>query len=139
MPPFPYLRAPFREMLYRNLLLIDDDEDDQHIFMTAAAEVSDNVSCVAFYDARKALRKLESGEITPDVIFLDLNMPMMNGEQFLTEIKKNENLKKIPVIIFSTSSNQNTIEAVKALGASAFITKPSLYDELVDILKPLLS
>ena len=126
-------------MSYRKVLLIDDDEDDQHIFMTAAAEVSSNVSCVALYDARQALKKLENRELEPDVIFLDLNMPMMNGEQFLTEIKKNQALKKIPVIIFSTTSNKNTISSVKELGASAFITKPSLYDELVTVLKPLLT
>jgi CheY-like chemotaxis protein len=125
-------------MSYHNLLLIDDDEDDQHIFMTAAAEVSSKVNCIAFYDAREALEKLSLQEVTPDVIFLDLNMPIMNGEQFLTEIKRHKDLKHIPVIIFSTSSNQNTIKSVKELGATSFITKPSLYDELVDVLKPLL-
>ena len=125
-------------MSYRSLLLIDDDEDDQHIFMTAATEVSGKVHCVGFQDAREALKKLTDREVSPDVIFLDLNMPIMNGEQFLTEIKKHDELKHIPVIIFSTSSNQKTIRTLEQMGATSFITKPSLYDELVDILKPLL-
>jgi CheY-like chemotaxis protein len=125
-------------MAYRNLLLIDDDEDDHHIFMMAATEVSSEISCKGLYDAREALNKISSGEINPDVIFLDLNMPLMNGEQFLSEIKKHAGLKEIPIIIFSTSSNQNTINSVKNLGAEAFITKPSLYDELINVLKPLL-
>lgn len=126
-------------MPYQNLLLIDDDEDDQEIFMTAATAASDNVNCIALFDAQEALRKLSAREIKPDVIFLDLNMPIMNGQQFLSEIKRRHDLKDIPIIIFSTSSSHHTIKSVKDLGAADFITKPSLYDELVDILKPLLA
>jgi CheY-like chemotaxis protein len=125
-------------MLYQNLLLIDDDEDDQEIFMTAASEASHRVNCIALFDAREALQKLSDRELIPDVIFLDLNMPIMNGQQFLVEIKKQHELRHIPVIIFSTSSNRNTITTMKELGATDFITKPSLYDELVNILKQML-
>lgn len=126
-------------MPYRNLLLIDDDEDDQEIFITAAKEVSGSVVCNTFVDASKALERLIIREINPDVIFLDLNMPVMNGQQFLVEIKKNTLLKHIPIIIFSTSARLETIGKTKELGATGFITKPQRYDQLVDILKPLLS
>jgi CheY-like chemotaxis protein len=126
-------------MTFQTLLLIDDDEDDQEIFITAAGEVSRAVSCMAFHDAREALDKLSRKEISPDVIFLDLNMPVMDGHQFLAEIKRNPELKHIPIIIFSTSSHPNTIRAAKALGAHDFITKPGLYDELVSILRPILT
>lgn len=126
-------------MPFQTLLLIDDDEDDQEIFITAAGEVSSGVSCMAFHDAREALDKLSRREIDPDIIFLDLNMPIMDGHQFLAEIKKNPALKNIPIIIFSTSSHPNTIQTVKALGAHDFITKPGLYDELVNILRPILT
>jgi CheY-like chemotaxis protein len=124
---------------YKNLLLIDDDEDDHEIFLTATAEVSPVVRCVAMFDAAEALRKLTAKALRPEVIFLDLNMPGMNGEQFLTEIKKDADLRSLPIIIFSTSSQPRTIEAMKALGAHDFITKPGLYDELVDVLKRILS
>jgi CheY-like chemotaxis protein len=62
----------------------------------------------------------------------------MNGEQFLAEIKKQEALKAIPVIIFSTSSQPNTIQLTKDLGAADFITKPDRYQELVKLLKAFL-
>jgi len=126
-------------MPYQNLLLIDDDEDDQEIFITAVKTISSSVVCTAFADATKALEKLSRKEITPDVIFLDLNMPIMNGQQFLVEIKKRKDLQNIPVIIFSTTSHPPTIQLTKELGAHDFITKPGLYNELVNMLKPLLT
>lgn len=125
-------------MSYHNILLIDDDDDDQEIFLTAIEEVDCEVKCTALSDATEALQKLVSKDLTPDLIFLDLNMPVMNGQQFLTEIKKTEGLKTIPVIIISTSTHTPTIKLTKDLGASEFITKPSKFDELVNILTPLL-
>ena len=125
-------------MAFKNLLLIDDDEDDHEIFLTAAAEVSPIIRCVAMFDAAEALQKLMAKALRPEVIFLDLNMPGMNGQQFLTEIKKDAELRSLPVIIFSTTSQPQTIEAMKALGAYDFITKPGLFDELVQVLKRVL-
>lgn len=121
-------------MRYKNILLIDDDDDDQEIFLSAVEELSDSVHCVALSGATDALQKLTAKVINPDLIFLDLNMPIMNGHQFLVEIKKNEELKNIPVIIFSTSSHFTTIQHTKKLGAFDFITKPAKYDELIKIL-----
>jgi CheY-like chemotaxis protein len=125
-------------MGYKNLLLIDDDEDDQEIFLEALKIISHSVTYLAHSLAQDALKKLISQEIDPDVIFLDLNMPMMNGHQFLIEIKKIEGLKSIPVIMFSTTSHIHTIQISKDLGAHAFITKPRNFEELIKILKPLI-
>ena len=125
-------------MRYQNILLIDDDEDDQEIFLTAIEEVSNTVNCIALSDATEALQKLITKIIIPDVIFLDLNMPIMNGQQFLIEIKKNTELKNIPIIIFSTSAHAGTVQLTKQLGAFDFITKPDKYDKLVSILASLL-
>ena len=125
-------------MLYQNILHIDDDSDDQELFLTAISQVSPDFNCVALSDATEALHQLKEKTITPDVIFLDLNMPVMNGEQFLVEIKKDEALKNIPVIIFSTSSQPHTIKLTKELGASDFITKPDRYQELVKLLRSFL-
>ena len=91
------------------------------------------------FDAIEALKNLEMKETVPDVIFLDLNMPVINRQRFLTEVKKNSELASIPVIIFSTSSHPPTIQVTKGLGATDFITKPAQYDELVNLLRPLLS
>ena len=126
-------------MTYRNILLIDDDGDDHEIFMAALAKVSLDVKCIGYTNASKALHDLETGKITPDVIFLDLNMPIMNGQQFLVEIKKRLGLCDIPVVIFSTSSHPGTIQLTKELGAMDFITKPNKFDELIHILRTFLA
>jgi CheY-like chemotaxis protein len=125
-------------MAYRNILLIDDDDDDQEIFLEAVGEISNEVICTASSDASQALLKLTDGELQPDVIFLDLNMPVMSGQEFLAEIRQRPGLRDIPVIIFSTSSQASTISQTKELGASDFITKPATYNDLVRILAPLL-
>jgi CheY-like chemotaxis protein len=125
-------------MLYQNILLIDDDEDDQEIFLTALECTRKPVHCAVSDSARKALFQMERGEIKTDLIFLDLNMPLMNGQQFLTEIKKDEKLRQIPVIILSTSSNTATIEQMKQLGARHFFTKPGRFEDLVAILENVL-
>ncbi|MEO5599456.1 MAG: response regulator [Cyclobacteriaceae bacterium] len=122
-------------MAFEQILLI---EDDHEIFISAAKGVSASVSCTTLFDAKEALKKLAKKEIIPDVIFLDLNMPVMSGQQFLMEIKRNTELKNIPVIIFSTTSHSGTIQVTKELGAHDFIIKPGRFDEWVSLLKPLL-
>lgn len=126
-------------MKYQNLLLVDDDEDDGEIFIAALKAVSGAVAYTVLTDATEALNQLSSKEIIPDVIFLDLNMPVMNGQQFLFEVKKNQRLQNIPVVIFSTTSHFPTIQLIKESGAHDFITKPNNFDELVYVLKNFLS
>jgi CheY-like chemotaxis protein len=124
---------------YKNLMLIDDDDDDQEIFILALQSISDDIKCIQYTDASKALKALVAEEVKPERIFLDLNMPVMNGHQFLDQIKRNENTKHIPVVIFSTSSQPSTIRATKELGAEDFITKPGDFETLITILKNHLS
>lgn len=125
-------------MIFSNILLIDDDDDDQEIFQSAVQQISTSVQYKYLNSAREALQKLSSREVSPEVIFLDLNMPLMSGQEFLVQIKQKELLSDIPIIIFSTSSDPTTKELTKALGAYDFITKPSDFDQLVDLLKPLI-
>ncbi len=132
------LSLRYRNMKYQNILLIDDDEDDQEIFLAAVREVSVTVDCMAFGSGIEALAQLRLHKIYPEVIFLDLNMPVMSGQQVLKELKNDPVLQSIPVIIFSTSSRHSTIQEMKDLGAFDFITKPSGFIDLVNILKPLL-
>jgi CheY-like chemotaxis protein len=125
--------------MYKNILLIDDDADDCEVFIAALAVVSQSINCTAMSSATDALNDLLSKDILPDLIFLDLNMPVMNGLQFLTEIKKYPFLTKIPVIVSSTSSHQTAIKTLKRLGIHDFITKPDKFSLLVEILRPLLT
>src|SRR5688572_1332394 len=115
----------------KTCLLIDDDLDDQEIFALALQQVSERFQCRMVNDGYEALQCLRNDSyVLPDFIFLDLNMPRMNGKECLTEIKKHDHLKDIPVIIYSTSSFQGDIIQTRKLGAAAFITKPFSIDEL---------
>ena len=126
-------------MPYKNIMLIDDDIEDQEIFLEAIEQAGVSVNCTALENAKEALHKLLGKDLAVDLIFLDLNMPIMSGSQFLAEIKKLDSLKDIPVIILSTSSDSNTIQQTKQLGATKFITKPETFDELVFVLKSVLN
>lgn len=122
-------------MHYNNILLIDDDTDDQEIFISAVGEASTEVSCDVLSNATIALEKLKAKQLEPDIIFLDLNMPIMNGEQFLKIIKTEKELRDIPIIIYSTSSNPDTIRRTKNEGIMDFLVKPDDYNVLVKILR----
>ncbi len=116
-------------------LLVDDDPDDQEVFLTALSDVSSTVLCLIAPDGDRALEILNDKETIPHYIFLDLNMPRMNGFEFLAAIKKNNVLKDIPVIVYSTTSHHTQIDRVKKLGATDFFTKTYKYDELCNLLK----
>jgi CheY-like chemotaxis protein len=117
------------------IFLIDDDSDDREIFTLALEEVFPFYTCVTAKNGVEALERLRSGDVKPDYIFLDLNMPRMNGKQCLAEIKKEFALGKIPVIIYSTSSEFHHREQMITMGASAFVTKPPVIPELIASLK----
>jgi|SRR5919202_5172105 CheY-like chemotaxis protein len=119
--------------------LIDDDEDDQEIFALALKRVSSSITCAFADSGNDALRKLQQDEaFTPNYIFLDLNMPGMNGKQCLAELKQIKRLRHTPVIIYSTSSEQQDVQETQKLGASGFITKPTLVSTLTNQLGKLL-
>ena len=83
--------------------IVDDDSDDQELFMEAVNEVDDSIKCVSASDCEEALELLKNRRMyLPDIIFLDLNMPRLNGKQCLAELKKQSHLRGIPVIIYST-------------------------------------
>jgi DNA-binding response OmpR family regulator len=105
--------------------LIDDDDDDQEIFSLALNTIDENISFVSANDGVEALDKLHvDNAFTPHFIFLDLNMVRMNGRECLREIKKIPRLNNIPVIIYSTSSEQKDITETILLGAADYIVKP---------------
>jgi CheY-like chemotaxis protein len=115
----------------RVVLLIDDDDDDIALFFDAIREIDETIKCISASNGHDALKLLKNDLITlPDYIFLDLNMPRLNGKQCLSEIKKNSRLEHIPVIIYSTSKRPEDIEETRKLGALHFITKPTLFNEI---------
>ena len=117
--------------MVKRFLLVDDDTDDRELFSEALACVNPVIICDLAADAEEALTILDSKEIdAPDIIFLDINLPLMTGWQFLANLKKTEAYKDIPVIMYSTSNNRRDKEIAKDLGALCFITKPSAFKML---------
>jgi CheY-like chemotaxis protein len=127
-------------LIMKSVLFIDDDEDDKLVFGHALSAVDQNILYLTASDGQEALKILKDELIIlPDVIFMDLNMPKMDGFTCLDHIKKMEDLKEIPVLILSTSTNPRDMERAKSLGAQKFITKPSTYSGLVEALKTTIS
>jgi CheY-like chemotaxis protein len=116
-------------------MLIDDDLDDHEIFSLALQELDIDVKLTSVYNAHQAISLLESGKFFPDFIFLDLNMPRVNGKQCLVEIKSIPANKSIPVVIYSTSSEIRDLVEVQHLGAEAYIVKSSSIKDLVAALR----
>ena len=116
----------------KECLLIDDDPDDQEIFRMALQEVDKSISCVLANDGIDALTILKPRTFTPDFIFIDINMPRMNGIQCLTEIKKLDHLKGARIIMYSTTAQPKVVELSKELGASDFLVKPVSLDLLTE-------
>lgn len=112
-------------------LIVDDDEDDRELFCTAVEGVEPTIECASAIDGEDALSGLRCGRLAkPDLIFLDLNMPRLNGVRTLIEFKKDRQLKDIPVVIYSTSKLPRDKEQTAALGAIGFITKPTALSDL---------
>jgi len=114
----------------KTLLLIDDDADDIEMFCDAVVEIDEKNHCLWASNGKEALEILKSNKQKPDYIFLDLNMPQMNGKQCLKEIKQHCEFAKIPIIIYSTSKYKKEIDEVLEMGASTFLTKPTLFNDL---------
>lgn len=108
------------------ILLADDDKDDCSFFKEALEDFQLPTQLSTLHDGEQLMEHLnnETNEL-PDIIFLDLNMPRKNGFECLSEIKSNQKLKQLPVIIFSTSFEQEVVSLLYNNGAQNFIRKPS--------------
>lgn len=126
-------------MHYNSVLLIDDDTDDQLLFNEALHEINLSVNCDTALDGMHGLKKLQTASLLPDLIFLDLNMPIMHGFECLKKIKAHALLQTIPVIIFTTSNSPIDISMAKQFGAAAYFCKPMHFNELCSQLKSILN
>lgn len=105
------------------VFLIDDDVDDQEIFLFILSDVCPQADCVFANDGLFALEKLQDISFNPSIIFIDINMPRMNGLEILKEIKQIKRLSQIPVYMYSTSNESAIVEQSRLLGATSFIKK----------------
>ncbi len=123
-----------------NILLADDDADDCFFFKVAVEELLMPVSLTAVHDGEQLMQLLTNevngniSPVLPDVLFLDLNMPRKNGFECLSEIKLDNRLKDLPVIIFSTSYEHEVVNQLYQSGAQYFIRKPSEFSQFKKII-----
>jgi CheY-like chemotaxis protein len=117
----------------------DDDMDDQQIFKEIISEIDRKDIVLTLNNGNEVLNILKAGTCIPHLIFLDINMPVKNGFDVLKEIKSDENLRSISIIILSTSRNENSILQAKELGAALYIVKPSNYYWYKKMLRSVLS
>jgi CheY-like chemotaxis protein len=117
------------------VLLADDDKDDRFFFAKALESISIKTVLITVTDGERLLdHLLKNSEKLPDVLFLDLNMPRKNGSECLEEIKTNKKLLQLPVVIYSTSLNNNIADVLYQKGAHFYLRKTGL-NELTDLLE----
>ena len=115
--------------------IVDDDAEDRDLLIEALLSIDKGGQCFTAKNGEEGLQKLAEDVIPlPDFIFLDLNMPRQNGKQFLIEIKKIKRFSHIPVVIYTTSSDEKDREESKQLGALYYIPKPDGFDEICNAL-----
>lgn len=113
------------------IFLADDDEDDCLLFEDALREICSTTELTTANDGVELMHILgTSVPPPPDVIFFDLNMPRKNGFECLTEIRNTQKLKDIPVVIFSTTGEEEAIDRLYEQGANYFIRKPGSFPKL---------
>ena len=124
-----------------HILLVDDDPDDCLILSDVIEEVFPESELTCFHDGNKMFKYLEELNpepnkcITPDLIFLDLNMPQITGQDCLKKIRKKDICKNVPVIIYSTASRPDIIDECYRLGANLYIVKPNDTRKLKEIVQ----
>jgi CheY-like chemotaxis protein len=122
------------------IMLIDDDEDDVLFFMDALQEIDPTLRLTTASNGEEALQMLLApGTPIPDYIFLDMNMPLVNGRECLIRIRQADSLSAVPVIIYSTSTGRIEAAELIRLGASYYLTKPFRFSEMIKSIRFILS
>lgn len=118
------------------VVLADDDKDDQEIFKDALTETKIPAELTTVENGQELIDHLKDPETPePEIIFLDINMPVKNGKEALAEIKKDKELKDIPTVMISTSDNPKDVEDSFNSGANLYVRKPFSFKNFILILK----
>ncbi|WP_114749936.1 response regulator [Pleomorphovibrio marinus] len=123
-----------------HVMIVDDDPDDQELLAEAFSEASAQVKISLAMNGKELFALLQMvGAEKPDLIIIDLNMPGINGFECLAAIKGNPLIKDIPIVIYSTSANQEQIDFTHKNGASCYIQKPNSFSDIKKIAAKILS
>jgi CheY-like chemotaxis protein len=120
--------------MIRKVLLVDDDSDDLDLFEEAIRNIDKSIELRTSQNCKDIVTELKERKLSPEIIFLDINMPGMDGWECLSLLKNDKELRQIPIVMYSTSSVN--IDGQKALkqGALGFLEKPSSFMMLKDFL-----
>ncbi|MBD3581534.1 response regulator [Flavobacterium selenitireducens] len=119
-------------------ILTDDDADDRSFFREAFSELDVHGELRTFSDGKELMDYLNSADLAPDVVILDLNMPRKSGFECINEIRSNERFSSTSIAVYSTSSSDKDIETTFNSGANLYIKKPSDYNVLKKIIRTVL-
>ncbi len=117
-----------------NVLLVDDDSEESYLFNEALEHAHLDIHLSRAHDGNDLIAYLQN-QPTPDLVFMDINMPYKDGVEALTEIRSDPKFKKLPLIIYSTTKNEDSINACYEKGADFFVIKPNDFDELMQVVK----
>jgi two-component system response regulator len=125
------------------VLYVDDDQDDNELFVEVVREINstgslrpgEQIECLTVTDALKASELLNRLEKLPDLIFLDINMPIMDGREFLKILKAHPIFRTIPVLMFSTAFSDIDLKEFKILGVAGCVRKPCGFTDLIRVVK----
>jgi DNA-binding NarL/FixJ family response regulator len=121
----------FSQTAPRHIFLAEDDEDDRLLFSDALSEIDHFAVITHAENGKDLMSKLYLPDPLPEIIFLDLNMPIQNGYECLAEIRNsNTGLRNLRVIALTTNENKDNIDKVYSLGASYYIVKPKNFSAL---------
>lgn len=121
-----------------NILLIEDDAIEVMKFNRVLSTLNVKHKIVEANNGEEALTILKVKEVIPDIIILDLNMPKINGIEFLKILKADDYLKYIPSVILTTSNNRKDILECYKIGIAGYLLKPLKYEDYVDKIKRLI-
>ena len=127
------------EITYHLIMLADDDQDDREIFSNVCAEIGNTIKVRSFKNGFELLQYLNQSDVEmPSILFLDINMPIIDGFESLNDIRNKIGLKDLCVIIYSTSTTSFDVQKAKKLGANGFLQKPASYSKLKTAIQKIL-
>ena len=121
-----------------HILFSDDDPDDALLF-TRAVDILDRPILLSFAEDGSQLLKFLDKETLPDMVFLDLNMPLKSGLECLKTIRGERKFDNLPVIIYTTSKNPEDINSCYKLGANLYVVKPYSFEDIIKSVKKILA
>lgn len=117
----------------KTILLVEDDDDDVYLFKQALADIQEDIKIMAVGNGVECMKLLRESPL-PDLVFMDINMPLKNGLVCLEEIRNEKKLSRLKVVVLSTASTKKIIDLAYAKGADLYIPKSIDFERFRDLL-----